>query len=136
MALQPATLNEIRALASIDTRSGATFHMNDELWARVIFEFASAYGHNRLARGQLWQSLTPLYLGRVASFVFETEKLISHEVEQRVEHLCLSYEKLKPCLISLWNAQAGRTKAAREQAQNSPAATPEISLGGEQCLRH
>jgi hypothetical protein len=116
MALQPATLNEIRALASLNPRVGATFHIDDALWAKVIFEFASAYAHNRLARGQLLQSLTPLYLGRVASFVIETERLVSHEVEQRVEHLSLSYESLKPYLISRWNAEAGLTKAAGEQA--------------------
>jgi hypothetical protein len=94
----------------------------------VIFEFACACARNRLGSGPLLQSLTPLYLGRVASFVLETETLISHEVEQRVEHLCLSYEKLKPYLISLWNAEAGLTEQAREWA------TTALHEGGESDL--
>jgi hypothetical protein len=104
-ALQPDTLTEIRSLASISPAEGRTFHINDELWVRIVFEFASTYAQHRFARTQLLQSLIPLYLGRVASFVLETETLGSREVEERIEHLCMSYEKLKPYLIALWQGK-------------------------------
>jgi glucosylglycerate synthase len=114
-ALLPTTFKKVRTVACHNLKSHQPFHIDDELWARVIFEFSCAYAHNPLARGQLLQSLTPLYLGRVASFVNETETLVSHEVEARIEHLCLSYEKLKPYLIGLWN---------RERSVMSPTAEP------------
>jgi hypothetical protein len=117
IALQPATLNKIRSLASVGPGQGRSFHMDDELWAKVVFEFSYAYSRNRLVRGQLLQSLTPLYLGRVASFVLETEKLVSHEVEERIEQLCTSYERLKPYLIALWQGEPGLESYAREQAE-------------------
>ena len=48
------------------------------------------------------RSLTPLYLARVASFVIETRDLIGPEVEERIEQLCLSFERLKPYLAKTW----------------------------------
>ena len=48
------------------------------------------------------QSLTPLYLARVASFVQETRTLSSAEVENKIEQLCLKFEELKPYLLSQW----------------------------------
>jgi glucosylglycerate synthase len=104
ICLRPETLSQVRSLAS-GTRSKKTFHMDDTLWASIVLEFAWAYRANPLLRAQLVRSLTPLYLGRVASFVTETENLVSHEVEERIEQLCVTFETLKPYSISLWKGQ-------------------------------
>jgi glucosylglycerate synthase len=100
LALDPETFGEITALAPGATRS--SFHIPDELWARVVYDFALAWRRRALDRGQLLRSLTPLYLGRVASFVIETQSLVSSEVEDRMEALCLAYEEWKPYLIENW----------------------------------
>jgi glycosyltransferase involved in cell wall biosynthesis len=105
MALAPDTLEDVLALGrglAADTRS---FHLADELWARIIMDFACAHKRLPLERGHLLRSLTPLYLARVASFVTETEPMLSQQVEERIERLCMCFEELKPYLIARWNNQ-------------------------------
>jgi len=104
LALQPQTLADVRGLGACDR--ARDFHLDDELWARVVLEFACAYRRSPLARGHLLRSLTPLYLARVASFVRETESLVSDQVEERIEQLCLTFESLKPYLLNLWDGGA------------------------------
>jgi glycosyltransferase involved in cell wall biosynthesis len=103
VGMQPKTLSAVQALAEGKPVNGAPFHMDDDLWTRVIYEFAAAFKNNPLVGNQLLQSLPPLYLGRVASFVRETESLGALEVESRIEQLCNSFERLKPYLMALWD---------------------------------
>jgi hypothetical protein len=63
-------------------------HIEDELWVKVIYDFASAYKRLPVERGHLLRSLTPLYLARVASFVLEAQNLLSLEFEEKIERLC------------------------------------------------
>jgi hypothetical protein len=65
-------------------------------------DFACAHKRQRVARGHLLRSLTPLYLARVASFVIETRSMVSSEVEDRIEQLCQCFEDDKPYLKSHW----------------------------------
>jgi hypothetical protein len=53
-------------------------------------------------REHLLKSMTPLYLGRTASFVLETQQSTAADVENRLELLCLEYENLKPYLLEKW----------------------------------
>jgi hypothetical protein len=46
--------------------------------------------------------MTPLYMGRVASFVGENLAATAAEVEERIEKLCLCFEEHKPYLIERW----------------------------------
>jgi glycosyltransferase involved in cell wall biosynthesis len=128
ICLQPDTLAAVRNLAS-GARSGMVFHMDDTLWAKVIVEFSWAYRLNPLLRTQLVRSLTPLYLGRVASFVKETEHLVSHEVEEKIEGLCAAFEAQKPYLVSLW--KGGAAPGDREGRQPISAGP---DSGGENTL--
>jgi len=113
LALQPQTLADVRRLGAWD---GATdFHLDDQLWARVVLEFACAYRRHPLSRGHLLRSLTPLYLARVASFVRETESLVPGQVEERIEQLCLTFESLKPYLLNLWDV--GTAPEARAESR-------------------
>lgn len=99
IALQPDTLAAILQLGRVFS---SPFHLEDSLWVRVIFEFASAIQRKPIERMHLLKSLTPLYLARVASFVEETRTMTASEVEQRIEELCLSFEEGKPYLTALW----------------------------------
>ncbi len=101
-ALAPETYAEVGLLAIHDS---ASFHLDDELWARIIYDFACAYHRRAIDRGHLLRSLTPLYLARVASFVIETENLLPGEVEERIEALCQCYEDLKPYLAARWRQE-------------------------------
>src|SRR5581483_11232900 len=109
LALQPDTYAAVTALGR-DCDKGE-FHLNDNLWARVVMDFACAWRRNPLESGHLLRSLTPLYLARVASFVEETRTLGSMEVEERIEQLCLTFESLKPYLIAQWDQEPAATTA-------------------------
>jgi len=103
LALRPETGAAVRALARVsDPRR---FHVDDELWARIIYDFACAYRRRRLDRGHLLRSLTPLYLARVASFVLETEELLPDAIERKIEDLCLAYEAGIPYLAAHWDGR-------------------------------
>ena len=74
----------------------------DELWAKIIYDAAVAYRARVMPREHLLKALTPLYLGRTATFVMDTQGLTSSEAESRVESLCESFEKQKPYLRERW----------------------------------
>ena len=99
MVLAPDSLLELRRLAR---RPSADFRIPDELWARVVYDFAVAHHVRTLNRDHLLRAFTPLYLGWVASFVMEMDSADAALVEARIENLCLRYEAQKPYLISRW----------------------------------
>ncbi len=111
LALSPEALARVRAL-SRETRNEDVLALDDDLWARVVYDFACAHRRHPLSRGHLLRSLTPLYLARVASFVVETHDLRPAEVEMKIESLCRTFEKWKPYLRAQWNGFAGSVAAA------------------------
>jgi glycosyltransferase involved in cell wall biosynthesis len=74
----------------------------DEQWVDIIYAFSRAFHEKVLNHEHLLKSLTPLYIGRVASFVRETWNSDSDEVEERIERLCGTFEERKPLLIENW----------------------------------
>jgi glycosyltransferase involved in cell wall biosynthesis len=78
------------------------FHIPDEIWVRIIYTFASAVHNKVLNKEHLLKSLTPLYLARIASFVLETWASNAAEVEEKIEQLCLRFEKDKTYLLDNW----------------------------------
>jgi hypothetical protein len=105
LALQPETYAQVRSVAAGLSDNPAAFHIEDDLWTRVILDFACAYKQHPLSSAHLLQSLTPLYLARVASFVYETQSLRSGQVEDKIEQLCTTFENLKPYLLAHWDAK-------------------------------
>ncbi len=99
MILPPSTLVELRRLARQDT---GAFRMPDETWARIVYDFALAHRLNTINRDQMLRSLTPIYLGWVASYALEFENASLEAVEQRLERLCLAYENTKSYLVARW----------------------------------
>jgi glycosyltransferase involved in cell wall biosynthesis len=78
------------------------FSIPDEQWVDIIYAFACASHGKVLNREHLLKSLTPLYIGRVASFVKETWDSDSAEVEERIERLCGVFEERKHLLTQNW----------------------------------
>jgi hypothetical protein len=78
------------------------FRIEDRLWARLVFDFAVAHSVRSLERGQLLRSMTPLYLGWVASFANELQGLEPEAAEARVERLCRAFEAEKRYLVGRW----------------------------------
>jgi glucosylglycerate synthase len=99
LVLPPVTLLELKRLARPSTTS---FHMPDELWVRIVYDFALAYRLRTISRTHLLGALTPLYLGWVASYALEVGNASAGEAEQRLEKLARAYEEGKPYLLSRW----------------------------------
>jgi hypothetical protein len=105
LVLPPATLFELRQLSRLTPEQVS---MPDELWARIIYDFALAHRLRTINRDHLLRSLTPLYLAWVFSYARELEAVQStatdhqQEIEMRMERLALAFEAAKPYLVSRW----------------------------------
>jgi glucosylglycerate synthase len=94
------TVGELTALGDSPLRA---FRVNDTLWTHVLFDAAVSYHRRVMPEEHLLKALTPLYLGRTASFVLETQALTSAEAEGRIEQLCQVVELEKPYLVKRWS---------------------------------
>ncbi|HTU32450.1 MAG TPA: hypothetical protein VMF66_01455 [Candidatus Acidoferrum sp.] len=99
LVLPPTTLLELRKLLRLTPEE---FHMNDALWARIVYDFALAHRLRSISRDHLIRSMTPLYLGWAASYAREVQDAGPLDVEQRNERLAAAYESAKPYLLSRW----------------------------------
>jgi glycosyltransferase involved in cell wall biosynthesis len=92
-------VNSLRNLKRLQRKD---FSIPDDLWARIIYSFAVASQRKLFKSEHLLKSLTPLYLGKVASFVLEIWESTSFEVEERIEQLCEAFENEKKYLVTNW----------------------------------
>jgi hypothetical protein len=99
LVLPPATLLELRKLSR---SAPEQVNMPDELWARIVYDFALAHRLRTINRDHLLRSMTPLYLAWVVSYARGLENSGAASVEQRIERLSLAYEAAKPYLIARW----------------------------------
>jgi hypothetical protein len=97
--LPPRTILDLKRLTDA---SAAQFRMDDDLWARIIYDFALAYRMRTMPHDHLLGALTPLYLGWLASFILEPGTSDSEYAERRIDRLCLAFEAQKSYLISRW----------------------------------
>jgi len=89
-------------LATVGEKPKEKFSIPDNVWVEIVYNFAIACHRKLMSREHIIKSLTPLYLGKVASFVIETWDSTAPEVEQRLEELCIAFEKGKPYLVERW----------------------------------
>ncbi len=78
--------------------------MPDEVWSEIVYRFAIAAHVEIINKEHLLKSLTPLYMGRTASFVTETAKSSVSEVEEKIEDLCRTFERKKAFLVEAWDS--------------------------------
>jgi hypothetical protein len=99
LILSHDTLGQILAL---DMQDPEDFRFPPALWVQTVYDFALAYHDQTLHREHMLKSLTPLYLGRTASFVLETQYGDGAHVDRTVEGLCRQFEQSKTYLIEQW----------------------------------
>jgi hypothetical protein len=99
LVLPPSTLFELRKLSRLPLEQ---FRMPDELWARIVYDFALAHRLRTINRDHLLKAMTPLYLGWVSSYAHDLETTGAGALEQRLERLSVAYESSKPYLVSRW----------------------------------
>jgi len=104
MELWGKTLSHETALwlESISRLSDEAFLFPQDLWVRIIYDFAITYHKGSIHRDHLLKSMIPLYLGKVASFVKENMRSSANEVEEGIESLCKIFEEMKPYLTECW----------------------------------
>jgi len=69
---------------------------------RTVYAFALGYHRRRLNPDHLLRSLTPLYLGRTASWVNEAAGYGAARVETELDALCEHFEAFKPTFATAW----------------------------------
>ena len=99
LVLPPSTLFELRKLARLPVEQ---FRMPDELWVRIVYDFCLAHRLRTISRDHLLRSMTPLYLGWVASYAQDLKASGATTPEGRLERLSLAYESDKSYLVSRW----------------------------------
>jgi glucosylglycerate synthase len=82
--------------------SDQEFRFPPALWSRVVYDYAIAFHRKKLPVEHLIKSLTPLYLGRTASFILEVEPRDQAGAEREIENLCAAFEHNKDYLIANW----------------------------------
>jgi glucosylglycerate synthase len=96
LVLPPGALLELK---KADRLPPEEFRIPDEVWARIVYDFALAYRLRTIARDHLLRAMTPLYLGWIASYAVEVESAAGRS---RWERLCRAYESGKPYFVSRW----------------------------------
>ena len=99
VALPPATLVDLKKLTML---TAAAFRIPEDLWVRIVYDFALAHRQRSINREHLLRAMTPLYLAWVASHAQELKDAPPPAVRASLESLALAYERQKPYLLSRW----------------------------------
>lgn len=93
------TLGELYPLV---LRAPDEFEFPALLWARIVCDFAVAHHERRLPREHLLRALTPLYLGRVASFLREAHAAPVRNLPRLLEAVGMAFEAEAEILRERW----------------------------------
>ena len=96
----PECFEELKKCAS---KAKTKFIMPAKTWVMVLYETAATFHRWTDNRTQLVNLVTPLYLGRVASFVNQTRKMTSSQAEEVVEEQAQVFEDYKDYLVRAWD---------------------------------
>jgi glucosylglycerate synthase len=99
LILAPDTLGELLVL---ENATGPGLRFRDDLWARIVYEFALGHHYAVVHREHLLRSLVPIYLGRTAAYVQATRVATAEATERMLEDTALAFERQKPYLVEHW----------------------------------
>jgi glucosylglycerate synthase len=97
LILAPDTLADVLTL-----ETAGRIRFPDDLWARVVYDFALGHHYSVVHRDHLLRSLTPLYLGRTAAFVTATRPLAAAASQAQLDLVGAAFERQKPYLVEHW----------------------------------
>jgi len=84
-------------------RPADSFELPLATWVQILYELAATFHSWTRNRFKIIELVTPLYYGRVASFVHQTWDMPSAEAENVVEEQALEFEKQKDYLVKVWD---------------------------------
>lgn len=79
--------------------------LDDDLWVRVVYAFATAIGHRRGNVDHLVDMFVPIYMCRASAFMAATAAEPAAAVQARLDSLCETFQRLKPVLVAGWSAE-------------------------------
>jgi hypothetical protein len=97
LILAPDTLAEVLALDG-----GGRLRFPDDLWARVVYDFALGHHYSVVHRDHLLRSLAPLYLGRTAAYVLASGPVGAAATQAQLDAVAAAFERQKPYLVEHW----------------------------------
>ncbi|MGC2049764.1 MAG: cell wall biosynthesis glycosyltransferase [Gallionella sp.] len=86
----------------LGTLADSEFHFPIGLWTRVVYDYALAFHKKKLPVEHLIKSMTPLYVGKTASFILQAKDMLQQEAEAEIEKLCMEFENNKDYLVNNW----------------------------------
>lgn len=101
--LSESSFDQIRETAKMDSTE---FHLPTDSWVKILYELAATYYLWSINRNKLLDMMTPLYFGRVASFVRQSWDMSSLEAEALVEEQAVKFEDQKDYLITVWDEKS------------------------------
>lgn len=90
-------------LSQLFTRSTEGFLFPVELWAKIVYDYAVFYNFSSHNKEDILASLLPLYAGRTAAFVVETNAVSEELADAIVEGVAGIFERLKSYLLKRWS---------------------------------
>jgi len=100
--LSPPCFDVMSKLASAETKD---FVLPAECWAKTLYEVATTFHHWPKNRAKLIDVISPLYHGRVASFINQAAEMKTMESEQLVEEQAEVFEREKGYLLKVWERE-------------------------------
>lgn len=98
-----------RSLAKMSVAGPEDFIFPEELWAKLIYDFAVIYNFSGEDTKLTVGAVTPIYYGRTASFMLEVKGMSSVMVESLIEGQARVFELYKPYLLRRWDETKRRT---------------------------
>ncbi|MGH2711298.1 MAG: glycosyltransferase [Actinomycetota bacterium] len=78
--------------------------LDAQSWITLLYDYLTAYAMGTEDRGEIIESLIPLYFARTATFVEETHGASAAQAELSVEALVDTAVELKPYLVDRWSS--------------------------------
>ncbi len=101
----PDVFRMIRGLAAVKPED---FLIPVEMWVKLLYELAARYHAMPRHRMKMLTIMTPLYLGRVASFINRSREMNMVEAEELVEEQAQAFERDKGYLLEIWGRHEDR----------------------------
>jgi glycosyltransferase involved in cell wall biosynthesis len=100
---------QMERVMGLDCSDPPTFHFPSELWVRCLYDALVAFHTPGADREKLLSALTPLYFGRVAAFIAETQEMTTEQAERVIDTQAREFEDLKPYLVTRWREMRAET---------------------------
>jgi glucosylglycerate synthase len=110
----PDCFDAVKVAAAMED---SRFRLPTDTWVRVLYEIAGTYHQWPSNRRRLVDLMTPLYYGRVASFINETADMDSFQAERLVEEQAALFVDAKDYLIDVWDNPRQLSASFMEEAE-------------------